>query len=374
MTAIALERLGALGVVPIALPLEATHDPTIKHIRILVSSNIDTAKRIIFVAPDSESSGMGIHSFRHMVDSNIGNGSMETLVKRAISNGYDAVVIANPASIYWDTSTSAAITNASWKARELSSKSASSGAILDSREYVITGHENPEGHIFSVLCYLKTRIKMDAEVDFVATGYTAFALLQGLSRKYSEWQTHLHAGVLAESSHSIDDFSSPGLREFVRKRCRNYILHADPLGTYLEPNLQTAVATFSSGESSSASEVVPAVLNQIFEYFKKARELDVKAKDRAFEKPEGVEEEAEEEELNPTIPIMMGEDFGSAHEEWMEALQKLNLGKEVPGWSVDGAEEVERLKQRADERELVIEEWKARARAEGKDVHVYEET
>jgi len=301
---------------------------------------------------------------------------METITRDALASGYDAVVLANPATIYWDASTSRAITNASWKARDLSAKSVFTGAILDSHEYVIPGHESPEAHIESVLGYLKTQIVEMAKIDFVATGYTAYALLQCLNQNYAVWQKHMHAGVLAESGHSIDDFTDPGLREFVRKRCRNYILHADLLGTYLEPNLQTAVATFSSGQSTSAAEVVPAINKQIFGYFAKAWELDEKAKAtaEANKGKENVDEEEEdEEELNPTIPIMMGNEFGSAHQEWMAALHKLNLSEEAPGWTVPGAEVVEELKKKVDEQEVIIEKWKAEAMAQGKSVHVYEE-
>ncbi|KAF8538910.1 hypothetical protein BDD12DRAFT_840437 [Trichophaea hybrida] len=375
---IAIERLKALDVHTVRLPPEADDDITIKHVLILASSSLTTAKRILLVAPDSESSALGIHSRRHICNIHVGDGSMETITHDALASGYDAVVLANPATIYWDNNTSRAVTNASWKARDLSAKSVITSAILDTREYVIPGHDSPETHIASVLSYLKGKITEAAKVDFVATGYTAYALLQCLSQNWTVWQKHVHAGVLAESGHSIDDFTDPGLREFVRKRCRNYVLHSDPLGTYLEPNLQTAVATFSSGKSDHAADVVPAINKQIFGYFSKAWELDEKAKAKAEankgkEITEKEEEDDDEEELNPIIPIMLGNEFGSAHQEWMTALHKLNLSQEEPGWEVPGAEIVEELKKKVDEQEVIIEKWKAEAMASEKAVYVYEE-
>ena len=291
---------------------------------------------------------------------------MEALFKRAFSDGYDAVIAANPAAQYWDIGRSKAISHHTWMSRELSSNTASSGAILDNREYVIPGHENPERHILAVLGYLKDRITKNAQVDFVATGYSAFALLKGFCEDYDFWKSYLHAGVLAETSHSIEDFSSASFREFVRKRCRNFVLNNELVGTFLEPNLHTAVATFSSGESDNAADVVPAILGHLFDYFKKAQELDTKKKTS--------ENQDEEEELNPNVPIIVGREFGSAHEEWVEALQKLNLGEEKPGWTVDGADEVDRLRKVADEHEEAINQIKAQAQAQGKDVFVYKET
>jgi hypothetical protein len=374
MRHIALMRLAELDVNPISLP-DASAE---KYVQILTSPGLPTAKRVVVIAPDSESSGLGIHSFRHMVDTNITNGSMESFVKAAFAANYDAVVIANPATIYWDVSTKTPITLCTWKARELGVKNSFSGAILDSKDEVIPGHESPDAHMASVLKFLKEKLSKDAKVDFVATGCSSFALLQALSEDWDYWKDMAHAGVLAESGHSIEDFNSAGLRDFVRRRCRNYVLHADPLGTYLDPNMLMAVAMFSSGVTTSASEVVPAILTQIFGYFKKAYDLDEKArikaeKAEAGEAQEVDEEEEEEDLLNPLIPFMLGPDLGTAQTEWMEALKKLDLGHEAPGWTVPGEEEVDMLKKKAEDEEKIFEQWREKARKEGKDLHIYEE-
>ncbi|KAA8900191.1 hypothetical protein FN846DRAFT_959499 [Sphaerosporella brunnea] len=368
MRRVALLRLAELDINPVCLP-DASAE---KHVKILTSPGISTAKRIILIAPDSESSGLGIHCFRHIVDKHIGHGCMEAFVKSAFAADYDAVVIANPATLYWDASTQSAVTLSNYRARELNLKQSFSGAILDSQEHVIPGHEDPEAHLASVLKYLKERMPKDAKLDFVATGYSSSALLNAFAQDWDYWKNNVNAGVLAETGHSIEEFDSTSLRDFIRKRCRNYILHADPIGTYLDPNMQMAVAMFSSGITSSSSEVVPAILPLIFKYFKKARDLDEKAaKLRAGEAVDG--DGGEGGELNPIIPIEFSPDMGSAQAEWMAALRKLDLAHETPGWSVPGGDEVDILKQKAEAEEKLFDEWREKARKEGKDLHIFEE-
>lgn len=342
---IVLDRLAKLDVGVLRLPLEAADDPTsIKHVCILVSVGLPAATRVLFIAPDSDSSDLGIHSYRHMTARVVGGGCMESIVARAQKSGYDGFVIANPSGIYWDHVSHSAITHQTWKARELKVIQPVSGAVLDPNSQRIPGHEDPESHIASVLAYTKSQLLPEAQVDFVATGYTSFALLQALSNDFAAWKAHAHAGILAESAHSIDDFKDHELRDFVRKRCRNYILHNDPMGTYLDANFQQAVNCYSCGGTAtifSSAEIVPIIEDKIFEYFERAYELD-----------EDVAGDGDEEEmLNNLIPIIMGKEYGAAHKEWIKELAKLDLGHEAPGWEVPGAEVVEKLRKLAEQEE-----------------------
>ncbi|KAI5845520.1 hypothetical protein BZA05DRAFT_407937 [Tricharina praecox] len=350
---IALERLAKLNVNVVRLPREAVSDPSgIKHVRILASSGLSAATRILFIAPDSDSSDLGIHSYRHSTSETVREGCMQSIVEHAQASGYDGIVIANPAGIYWDHLSRSAITNQTWKARELKVVQPVSGAVLDPDSQRIPGHENPENHIARVLEYVKEHLRPEAQVDFVATGYTSFALLQGLSNDFAAWKLHAHAGILAESAHSIEDFKDHELREFVRKRCRNYILHTEALGSYVEANFQQAVNCYSCGTTTykSSAEIVPIIEKKIFEYFARAYELDAKAAGN------GGEGEGEDEEmLNNLIPIMMGKEYGAAHKEWIKELAKLDLGHETPGWEVPGAEVVEELRKMAEEEKSVWE-------------------
>jgi len=353
MSRIVLERLQSMNVTPTVLPLGAAKDE--KHIKILTTPNLASATRLLLIFPDSEFSGLGVLSFRYMVDVSLRFGSMETLVASAQSAGYDGIVITNPACIYWDETTHSAITHSSARARDLANTK-TTGSILVSDAYLVPGHESPEKHIASVLSYLSTLLHPKAKVDFIACGYSAYGALAEFYRLYDGfWENHLHTGVLTESSHAVADLPHPLLREFLRRRCRNYIVHADPAGTYLPPNLITGVATFSSEVTDHGSGIVPKLVAEIMEYFK---------------------EGWEKEEINPDIPILLNaEELGNGESAWMEALKKMNLGGEVAGWDFEGKEEVEELRRKADEEKVVIESWENKAReiGDGTKIEIIEE-
>jgi len=344
MRRIALERLAKYGLGVVRLPVEADLDPTIKHVRIIASPNLAAAANVLLIAPDSDASDLGIHSFRLTTHGFVRDGCMESLVEGAMAWGYDGIVIANPAGVYWDKVTRSAVTLQSWKAREMKMVQPYLGAVLDSNNERIPGHENPESHIASVLAHVKQQLNPEALVDFIATGYTAFALLQGLSNDFPAWKNHAHAAVLAESAHSIEDFSNHELRDFIRNRCRNFVIHNTPLGTYVEPNLQQAVNCYSCGYAATSAEIVPICAAEIFKYFNRAYYLEEKSVPLSLQY-----EEEGECSLNRQIPIIMGDEFGAAHKEWIKQLSKLNLGHDAPGWEVPGAEVVEKLRQMAEE-------------------------
>lgn len=318
--------------------MEADSDPSIKHVQVLASKNLATARHILLVAPDTGGSALGVHSLRYATDRHIGDGTMETISRRALrEEGYDAVLIANPATLYWDASKCTTVTSVGWKAGNLPTVRLSlpSSNPLGS---TIPGHESPEQHLASLLDYLKSHIASNPEnhklkVDFVATGYSAYALLLYLDNDYSFWHAHVRAGVLAESGHSIRDFSDPLLREFIRLRCRNYTLDGtEPIGTVMSSSLVTEVATFSSGQSDFAANIVPAILPNIFAYFRKAYRVDAIRARPAAASPEIGESDndglEDEDVLNPPVLVSMDDDLGSSRLDFMSAQHTLHEGQE----------------------------------------------
>lgn len=376
MADIALSRLINLGMKTVGLPPDAE-----KQVPILVTPDLHLATSILIVAPDSSNSGLGVHSFRHAVsaEGNLRTGSMQELALQARKNGYDGLVFTNPASLCWDPVRKQAINYQAFQCRpSLSARQTAASAILDSDQFVIPGHELPESHLESVLKWFHQHLSPNAKVDFIATGYSAYALLVSLSRDYSSmWFDHLNAGVLADSSHSMEDFADPRFQGFLRKRCRNYICHADPVGKLQDPNVVTCVATFSSGQIW-AEQIVPGALEPILAYLKKARSFPwgksagVKPtpSENVDEPNEAVQNEWDEdsEELNPVIPVMMSGTLGNAHQDWMEALKRLHLGDEKGGWDVPGSEQVYELKERAEKEGVIVDHWKDNVRAEVEEV------
>ncbi|KAI5812103.1 hypothetical protein BZA77DRAFT_227063, partial [Pyronema omphalodes] len=217
-----VKRLEALDCYPVKLPLEANYDPTIKHVSILHSSNLKSARRVLVVIPEDTGSGLGIHSFRHCTDKKVADGSMETLFKRAKAAGYTGLVALNPSAWYWDALNKTAVSQNTWRAYELDKKRAPVGAILDIEDYKIPGHESPEGHVDTCLSYLLTQLNPTAMVDFVATSYSAYALFLGLEKDWSEWEKHANAAILAETAHSVVHHTNEAFKDWFRKRCRNY--------------------------------------------------------------------------------------------------------------------------------------------------------
>ena len=330
-----LERLATLDIHPVRLPVEADRDPTIKHVQVLASGNLATARRILLVAPDAEGTVLGMHSLRYTTDVHIGNGSMETIARRALQEeGYDAFIAANPAALYWDANKCVAIASAGWKAGNLPTARLSlhSSSPLSG---IIPGHESPEQHLASLLDYLKSRITSNPDaldnpdnhdkvkVDFVATGYSAYALLLHLNNEYSFWRTHVHAGVLAASGHSFTDCNDLRFREFMRLRCRNYTLSSEPAGNASsQPSLVIGMASFSSGHPEFAANIVPTITSHIFAYFRKAYRLDAPRTPGTAPVSAGGDNDfgdEEEDELNPPVPIMLG-DAATAQNDLKSAL------------------------------------------------------
>jgi hypothetical protein len=411
-----IKRLEALDCYTVKLPLDSNYDSTIKHVPILHSSNLKSAKKILVVIPEDTGSGLGIHSFRHCTDKHVGNGSMETLFKRARAAGYTGLVAMNPSAWYWDALKKTAVTHYTWTAYELDKKRAPTGAILDIEDYKIPGHESPENHIATCLSYLLTQLNPTAMVDFVATSYSAYGLFLGLEKYWSEWEKHANAAILAETGHSIIHHKNEAFKEWFRKRCRNYESSLEKVGTYLGPNFTAGVASFSAGEVKHNSEIITtAVIGQIIPYFNWAREVDIindrKAKDRvarklrhdakavkkALKKAEaeagkseepntGVEEDSdddssenededEDEQLNPLIPVEI-EDFisgESAQKDWLKAFHELDLSAETPGWDVPGMDKVDELAKKKDEENEIIAEIKRKAMEEGKKIRIFRE-
>ena len=118
------------------------------------------------------------------------------------------------------------------------------------------------------------------------------------------------------------------------ERCRGYTCHADPPGTIMKNDARFGLARFSSGEIFPGG-IIPACLERIMGYF----EAGWKAGD----------DKAQWDQINPEIPVVFGEDVGegAGYQEWLDGLRKLDLGREEPGWYVDGSDKVNELRKKA---------------------------
>ncbi|KAL7269254.1 hypothetical protein RUND412_008090 [Rhizina undulata] len=301
---IVVKRLQNLGLNVIRVPLGASEEEP--HMKILVSDGIETAKKVMFLAPDSSGSDLGIWGIRLMEEETINKGSMIDTVKAVQEAGYH-VILANPSQIIWDPETRRAMNFISWKAKDKKSPH-----IHDTKNRV-PGIEDPEAHLRYLWDKIvKEKVPEDAIIDVVAVGYSSYCILMLLQDNWDYWEKSVFALVFGESSHHISNITSTEFRSFVARRARNYIIHNEGKGKNLFDR-RFGCATFSSGEIW-ASSIIPSTLQLIMEYFESAHENP--------------------DMCNPDVPIIIADDNPQMDSvDWMNALRSMDPDN-VKGWDV----------------------------------------
>ncbi|TGZ78020.1 hypothetical protein EX30DRAFT_398105 [Ascodesmis nigricans] len=323
-----LERLTSP---PYSLEVQSLPAANVPHVDILTSplKTLSKASKIMMIFPDQRSSSLGIFAFRVAVDESIRMGNMQAFLDE-ISPMYDAIVIANPAAVWWDEKTQSAVTAETWNSLGLTAPSP--GHILNARNDVtIPGHESPEDHVASVFSFVKAQLageeEVERKIDFIGVAYTAYCVLSHLAKpgEWEFWGPKLNSGVLAHSPHKLSEFPmNMEFRHFLNRRVRNYLSHGDPKGTFLADSVDRGCAVFSS-EVGWEPRIVPDCLGEIVNYFVRAQAIHVTLEE--FEEEVGVAEP-----LNPVIMYMGDEPILPADETTLQQVKEKELKQGWVGW------------------------------------------
>lgn len=172
---IVLSRLEALGMWTLRLPVNAqAHD---KHVPILCSANLSTAKRIVVVlgSPDQE---LGIWTYRSISEKGINTGSMVNFAKAVLGKEEQgpkrnddniALVIANNGQLLYHCGSGTTVSRKTWLA--LPVESAAHPPIKQTYRNVIPGNANWREHVRyifeNVLVAGGLFVQPDAKIDII---------------------------------------------------------------------------------------------------------------------------------------------------------------------------------------------------------------
>lgn len=265
---IAIDRLLALGLQPLKLSQGGHHTSiTILHTPDLPRNT----SRVLILLPD-DNSDLGTWSIRSIdgEGGHFGTGCMESIVSRAIREGY-SVIIGNTGELFYDPDRGTTMTLYSWMNRQKPWRLGGQIRQFDPTWNLVKGSEDPEAHVQLVFeGVVKKLVPKQTKIYVVAVGVGAGALVQYLDRTYdSQWAPQLYACAFAEPAYSISALTSPCFKAFLNKLARAYTVHSVPRGTQIT-DTRFGCCTISA-DTLHTELVVPLMQETIMDYFELAR-------------------------------------------------------------------------------------------------------
>ncbi|KHO01379.1 uncharacterized protein MAM_00380 [Metarhizium album ARSEF 1941] len=235
------QRLTAEGLEKIALPPGRTTSQS--HIPVFATPDLALKTRILlFFGEPNKALGMLAGRVANG-PGGINKGSLVSVVqelkKQASSDknvSPPGIFIANTGQLYWWPDGGRNLTATDSTAIPLPS------LVHTGRRYVpginsVAGHETPESHVASVFNTLRGLMGEGAKVSLVAVGQSCELVTDFLESKsnWHAWEGRLDAMLLLGTVYPADSLTNRGLRDFLAKRTRAYIVSTQPLDTPLAP-------------------------------------------------------------------------------------------------------------------------------------------
>ncbi|CAK7198817.1 hypothetical protein SEUCBS139899_001484 [Sporothrix eucalyptigena] len=258
---IVLERLAALGVRPIRLPLGAREDEP--HVLVLATDDLATADRVhLFIGETAQDLGILAHRVVGC-GGGIEQGSILSMVRKvrdpdAVNEngekvGPPAILIANPGELFWwpDAHRSLSLPSVEGMPRP-------SAAHLSPRKFpenTIPGHETANAHVANVFHDLLTRPSTENNQGITVPRITAIAIAGGADAietfldhpdRWQRWGPHMDSLVLLGGLYEQHHVQTDAFRTFLRQRARAYIASEAAVDTPIaspDGNEQAARAT-----------------------------------------------------------------------------------------------------------------------------------
>ncbi|CAG7971500.1 unnamed protein product [Penicillium nalgiovense] len=238
-----------------------------KQVPILVSSNIDTAPRVvIFIGEIIED--LGIFSYRDACDDGVSFGSIIGFAKGLLGeNAQDspnALILANSGQDVWY--------NAGWSPMTAESHHAqhrASAVVRErplSRRNDVSGNRSIDEHVQNIFeqVLLRGGFRVGARIDIIGLSEGGSAAMTYLKNHWSFWAPHISSlsminpETILNTGIKPDDLRFPeSFAWFMKYRCRGWIICDKPIGTRV-PDLHFPYAynTYSSGEGTKSSCMV----------------------------------------------------------------------------------------------------------------------
>ncbi|KAJ3494088.1 hypothetical protein NLG97_g4302 [Lecanicillium saksenae] len=282
------ERLESRGLRKIPLPTVASASDA-KHVNIFVSDNIEKAERILIIFGECTKE-LGLVAGRIAGGpGGINKGSMVDAVTAIQRNESTGIILANMGESYWSPAYKRAMTVAAGAALPMPSL-VHLGIKYHSQVNDIPGSESPIDHARTVFDTAVTKYANKyAKITIIAIGGSCEAIVSLLDEEKT-W-ANCGSSLQAALFYSPAFYHEPkrvGLKTFLIKKSRGYVVSEQPLGTPLSgPDGNTAeripplgFPCYSSGEPSLDELCFIGALEHGLSY------LDEVAKSKAYENPE----------------------------------------------------------------------------------------
>ncbi|KAI9668323.1 MAG: hypothetical protein M1829_005527 [Trizodia sp. TS-e1964] len=277
---IVLSRFMDLGFEILSLPFGTK--PQRPQVPILISPNIEKCKRVLVVFGEA-SQDLGIWAYRILCDGEEGGitaGSALRLVNYLKkSQPETGVIIANLGQQIWSRQYAKAITFSTWYC--LPRRNACEEAPVISSKNRIPLNETLEAHVKYVFeNVIKEKVNAHAEIDIIGVTDGATEALKYLGKNWANWKGTVKAMAFGAPIFKIEEIEEPSLREFIRMRCRAFVVSQEPKGELIRgpPGHFYGCPAFSSGEPEIMECIMPAAQDLMLEFLAEAANAGLRFK------------------------------------------------------------------------------------------------
>ena len=227
---------------------------------------------MLIIFPD-DNADLGIWSTRSIdgEGGNFGTGCMESVVSRAMREGY-SVIIGNTGELIYDPDRGKTVTLYSWMNQQKPWRLGGRIRNFDPTWNIVKGSEDPDAHVQLVFeRVVKKLVPEQAKIYVFAVGVSACALALYFDRTYDNyWAPQLYACAFAEPAYSSSALTSSSFKAFLSKRARACIINSEPRGTQVV-DTRFGCCTFSAN-TLYTDLIAPLMQEAIMDYFQLARD------------------------------------------------------------------------------------------------------
>ncbi|KAM3507192.1 hypothetical protein MY10362_001926 [Beauveria mimosiformis] len=240
------ERLESLDLIKTPLPPVEPGSES-RHVNIFVSKNLADAERIIIVFGECAKELGSVANRVVGGPGGVEKGSMIGAVKAMQRHESAGIILANMGESYWSQEHKRAITVGNSAALSMPSL-VHMGIKYHAEVNDIPGSESPACHVRTILSTVIARnAKKNAKINIIAIGDSCEVIntLLDDEKIWTEWGPSLQSAVFYSPAF-YNEAKQAGLRNFLAKKSRSYMVSEKPQGTLL------------SGTNGNATEGIPA--------------------------------------------------------------------------------------------------------------------
>ncbi|OQE10952.1 hypothetical protein PENVUL_c003G09701 [Penicillium vulpinum] len=262
-----LDRLTGMGMDLTMIPKDSN-----RQVPILMSSNIDTAPRVVVFCGEIIED-LGMFSYRDACDDGIPFGAIVGFAKALLGENAqsspNALIIANAGHTVWYNEGWRSVTSDTFANKHRGSFVERLRPVTD-RNAVNSGVNEHIEDIFQGIL-MRSNFKVGARIDVIGLSEGGGAVIEFLKNRWGFWFPHISSISLinpesiVKTDLNIDDMKDPrSFAWFMKYRARAWTITDKPIGTRLPGlNLLHGCNTYSSGEGAKSTCMIPRGVGHI---------------------------------------------------------------------------------------------------------------